>query len=50
MKTVRQQILDMYSDFDLSDKKDFIKATVKQVCESQNGVALGNEKVSVVCC
>ena len=31
MKTVRQQVLDKYSKFDLSNKKDFIKATVKEV-------------------
>ena len=31
MKTVRQQIIAMYPNHDLAEKKDFIKATVKEV-------------------
>lgn len=31
MKTVRQQVIDMYPDHDLNDKKEFIKSTVKEV-------------------
>lgn len=32
MKTVCKQVYAKYPDFDLTDKKDFIKATVKAVC------------------
>jgi len=31
MKIVRQQLIDMYPEYDLSDKRDFIKTTVKEV-------------------
>jgi len=31
MKTVCKQVYAKYPDFDLTDKKDFIKATVKAV-------------------
>lgn len=31
MKTVCKQVYAKYPDFDLTDKKDFIKATVKSV-------------------
>lgn len=34
MKTVCKQVYAKYPDFDLTDKKDFIKATVKAVCTS----------------
>lgn len=33
MKTVCKQVYAKYPDFDLTDKKDFIKATVKAVSE-----------------
>ncbi|KAF6024921.1 DEK [Bugula neritina] len=31
MKIVRQQLIDMYPEYDLSDKRDFIKTTVKEI-------------------
>lgn len=31
MKTVRQQIIDLYPEHDLTDKREYIKSTVKEV-------------------
>lgn len=37
MKTVCKQVYAKYPDFDLTDKKDFIKATVKAVSDAVAG-------------